>query len=438
MVRLAILLIGTRAAKRQWPWLVLMGAFLVGAGVLMVVDASSRPVSLASEILGALLVLNGTILLFGAWASNPDTRLPVKWRAIALIVFGVMIMDVLPGQPLADSLLFGIVFLIDGLLRIASALVVRFLGWRLAIAAACLEVLLAALILADWPLPYRDTIAYCMGLALGLSGLTLLRLGLRLRSLPAGAPIAELTMYQRRPWRSAGEEAAPQDGAARHEQALTVYVWTPLGSIEAPVARPVVSRYLVATDRDGVVSTGHAALELDPDVYISLYPAVDLDHSAHDFTRMLRAGPENDVPGRWNETHAIEVAHWRAPDQKVLFHRYNAHALRSFWQQYRQDTTYNLTSRSCSTVASVALEHALEGSMGHRHPWRTFGLMLLDPYIWLASMLRYRGLTMAWTPGLVLDYARALKHVQEREHLGRPGEMLRRWRTAWRRPAGPA
>lgn len=436
MIRLAILLIGTPAAKRQWPWLATLGACWMGASAVMMADASSSSIRVATEVIGGLLLLNGLVLLAGAWASSPGTRKPVVWRALALIVFGLLIADLIPAQAVADSVLFGLVFLVDGLLRLVSATVVRFRGWRASIVAACVEIVLAGLILTDWPLPYRDTVAWCMSLALALAGLTLIRLALYLRRLPDGASITELPMFQPRPWVVPGAMATAATTPRAVEDrnvSLTLYVWTPEGAIEAPVHRPVVSRYIAATDSSGVVSTGHAALELSPDVYISLYPAVDLDHSAHDFTRMLRAGTHNDVPGRWNETHEIEVANWRAPDQSVQFRRFNEHALRRFWAAYRQDNTYNLTSRSCSTVASLALERAVEGSLGHRHPWRAFGLMVVDPYVWLASMLRYRGVTMAWTPGLVLDYGRAIRHIQEREHFGGPAAFVHRWRAAWQR-----
>ncbi|WP_342315356.1 hypothetical protein [Lysobacter sp. FW306-1B-D06B] len=426
MVRLAILLIGTQAVKRQWRLLPLLGALWIALGALVFLDVSSGALAIATDVLGGLFVVESVLVLASVWASSRRAKAPLVARALAFLLFGLMIMDVPFDHGISDSVLFGLVFSADGLLRIASAWVVRFRRWPVAIFAACIEIVLAVLILTDWPWPHRYVIPYCMSVALIISGLTLVRLGLQLRNLPAGASITELPMFQSRPWHSRG---VLRDGEQRvGEGELTLYVWTATGSIESPVPRPVVNRYIAAVDRNGVVSTGHAALELHPDVYISLYPAVDIDHSPDDFARLLRAGTENDVPGRWNETHEIEVANWRAPDRRVKFRRYNEASLRRFWLDYRQDSTYNLTSRSCSTAASLALECALEGSVGHRHPWRAFFLLLLDPYLWLAAMLRHRGVTMAWTPGLVLDYGRALKRVVEREHLGRTNRLPLRLR----------
>lgn len=435
MVRLAILLIGTQAVKRQWRLLPLLGALWIALGVLVFLDVSSGALAIATDVLGGLFVVEGMLVLGSVWASSRRAKAPLFARAVAFMLFGLMIMDVPFDHGISDSVLFGVVFVADGLLRIASAWVVRFRRWPVAILAAMVEILLAVLILTDWPWPHRYVIPYCMSVALLISGLTLVRLGLQLRNLPAGASITELPMFQSRPWHSRGHLA--EDERHGDDGELTLYVWTAAGSIEAPVPRPVVNRYLAAVDRNGVVSTGHAAVELHPDVYISLYPAADIDHSPDDFARLLRAGTENDVPGRWNETHEIEVAHWRAPDRRVKFRRYNAASLRRFWHDYQRDTTYNLTSRSCSTAASLALECALEGSVGHRHPWRAFFLLLVDPYLWLAARLRHRGVTMAWTPGLVLDYGRALRRVVDREHLGRSGRLRFRWPGAMRQRATP-
>ena len=427
VVRLAVLLIGANAIRRQWPWLAALGGLWIVVGALVFLDASSGALGIATDVLGALFAIEGAVALAGAWAATPGARPALAWRGVAFMLFGLLIADVLVDHGLSDSILFGLAFLIDGALRIASAWVVRFERWRAAIAAACVELVLAGLILADWPWPYRLVIPYCMTVALASSGLTLVRLGLQLRALPDGGSVTQLPMFRSRAWHL--RHSVQATGASREahgNEVLTLYVWTPVGAIASPVPRPVVNRYIAAVDRSGVVSTGHAAVELSPDVYISLYPAIDIDHSPDDFARLLRAGTENDVPGRWNESHHIEVERWRPPDRRVRFRRFDADALRRFWNEYREDTTYNLTSRSCSTATSLALECALEGSLGHCHPWRAFFALLFDPYLWLASMLRHRGATMAWTPGLVLDYARALRYVVEE----RPSRYRRRARAA--------
>src|SRR3954454_8802895 len=93
--------------------------------------------------------------------------------------------------------------------------------------------------------------------------------------------------------RAADRTVRPADD----EAALTVHVWTPVGSAKGEARRqPIVDRYIAAVDRNGVISTGHAALEAPDGIYVSLYPAVEFDRSPDDFARLLRATRENDVP----------------------------------------------------------------------------------------------------------------------------------------------
>jgi hypothetical protein len=39
--------------------------------------------------------------------------------------------------------------------------------------------------------------------------------------------------------------------------------------------------------------------------------------------------------------------------------------------------------------------------------------LLLTPELWVAAHLRKRATTMAWTPGLTLDYARAMSMLAD-------------------------
>ncbi len=116
-----------------------------------------------------------------------------------------------------------------------------------------------------------------------------LLLARRLRRLPAGRsiagllnrgwpvdPLQDMPSHSRSPFR-------PGDSVL-----ATVHIWTPTGRL-VPINRGL-SRYVAAFDGKGTVSTGHAALET-PGVYISHYPAVEIDRSASDFRRMLAGKP---------------------------------------------------------------------------------------------------------------------------------------------------
>lgn len=177
-------------------------------------------------------------------------------------------------------------------------------------------------------------------------------------------------------------------GSWEHAAPLTVHIWTPIGSAVHAQRRPVIDRYIAAVDQGGVISTGHAALSLPPGTYVSLCPANDLDHSPTDFGRLLRAGAENDVTGRFKLSFEQECEEWRAPDREVRFVRYNPAALRAFLGIYRQTPVYNLTSRNCSSTVALSLDAAVEGALGQGGLWHTLLLLFTDPAMWMLALWR--------------------------------------------------
>ena len=102
---------------------------------------------------------------------------------------------------------------------------------------------------------------------------------------------------------------------------------------------------------------------------------------------------------------------------RVRIRNYDPSKLDAFWTSYRQNVTYNLTHRNCSSTVSNALEAALDGAVwrlkGARAGWGAFVRLLLTPELWVAAQIRKRAVTMAWTPGLTLDYARALSMLAD-------------------------
>ncbi|MDR3100185.1 MAG: hypothetical protein LBV73_24370, partial [Paraburkholderia sp.] len=122
-----------------------------------------------------------------------------------------------------------------------------------------------------------------------------------------------------------------------------------------------------------------------------------------------------DVPGLFQPDYATESKAWCPSTRKVRIRNYDPQRLARFWQHYRADTTYNLTHRNCSSTVSHALEAALEGATPRvwGGGWLAFVRMLATPELWVAAQVRKRGQTMAWTPGLTLDYARALSMLAD-------------------------
>jgi len=408
MIRLLLLLLGAELVQRRWRILLAIGVLWSGIGIAIVIDALDGSTVVRPHYFGYLLLLEGIVSLFAAILAT--ARRPYQFaKALVMIVPALVIILQPRHSNLLIAMLLGGVLFLDGAARIASAWVVRFHAWRMAIAAGIVEVLLAIATLEPWPTWYEGTIGFNIGALLVVSGWSTMLLANRLRRLPPDAPISALmdgTLPAAR-WRHAIADRTSIDD-------LVVHVWTPTGPSRSARRRPLVDRYIAAVDANGTVSTGHAALELAPEVYVSHYPAVEIDRAPDEFGSVLRAGVENDLPGRFQPSYIEEAAGWCEATEHVRFTQIDRARVRQFWRTYQIDATYNLTSRNCSTAVARALDAALEGVLGHTgRPWRALLQAVVTPELWVAGVLRRRAEAMAWTPGLVLDYARLLQVVVE-------------------------
>lgn len=424
MIQLVFLLLGARALKPIWRLLTVAGAIWMLLGIAILFDLSDGILSVVLDTLAIFLVVEGLVEIAAAISVGLRQHWIDALRGAAFLFAAFLVFNVPWDNNIGAAIVFGVAFLIDGLLRIGSAFVLHSPRWRVGIVAGLIEVGLAVGILVSWPVPHRLTVPFCFALLLLTSGYALIRMALPLRRLPEGGSVTSLPLYAARNWQ--GGVARPvippdEDVWSKGNEILNVHVWTAVGSIGDPERRLLVDRYVAAVDKKGVISTGHSALEMPPDLYISHYPANDIDHSPEDFRAILSAGHENDVPGRFNESLAQESADWCEPDRKVTFHRFHPQALRRFWAVYSQDTTYNLTARNCSTTVIQALDAAVEGASYSGHVWLDLFKIISNPQFWLLRLVRGRAEALTWTPGLVLDYARLLHSVVEHSD--------RRWRS---------
>lgn len=417
MIRLVLLLLGAPAVRSRWPLLLGFGLLCMAVAILVIGEAVEGVTLVVTNTFGWILVLDGlATLAIGQDTQGAAHRFDLI-RATILIVLGLLILDFPWKNDFANSLLFGLAFLVDGAARIATALILRFPGWAWVVFGGVVEIGLAILAGTSWPVPYEKTVPFCIGVLLLLAGWTVLRLALSLRRLPPDGSILALPAFGRRCWyvHAAGLEA-PNSPAAPEERKpslLVLHVWTPVGSASDPLRRPLIDRWIAAVDKKGQISTGHAALELVPDLYISHYPRTEVERSSADFIRQLRATFCNDVPGRFLPSYRYEADTWFEADAQVFFRRFDETRLRAHWAAYSADDTYNLTRRNCSVSAAVALEAALEGACGKGPFWPRLFRLLTSSDLWVAVAVRHRAKAMTWTPGLLLDYARALHRVVE-------------------------
>lgn len=418
MIQIALLLLGAEFVRTKAKFITVMGVLwgLMGVGVL--IDGLDGVLYFPLKMFGTLLLLESLVTLFVAPSGVGAQKALLFFKGGGCLFVAVLILANKTYSNLLLAVIFGFGYFIFGLLVITSAFVVRYPRWRYSVVSGCAQVVFAVLLFSPYPIGYQATVSFFLGSLMIVSGISTLRVARRASVLVRGtlafellAETETLANIKKKPATSAATRETP--APASSDEPLVVHIWTPEGSAEnAPIPRPIINRYIAAVDCHGVISTGHAALEVRPSIYISLYPAADIDRSPSEFFRILKATKDNDVPGSFQPNYAIESANWCDSDRKIRFHRFNPGALDNFWRNYSRDESYNLTYRNCSSSVAYALEASLDGVLAARGKhWRSSLRILVMPELWVAAQVRKRALTMAWTPGLLMDYAAALKAI---------------------------
>ena len=405
MVELLLILLGGRGVRRGW-WLIgLVGLAWGSLGVFFFINGLNDESRLHPVYFAIPLAIESTLSLIAALGVAGSVRLLRVGQGAGLLALTLLILLYPWHGGLLIGFLFGSMLVIDAGWRAVSAHIVRYPGWRLSLSYAALEFAGGCWSFIPWPTHWRGEVAYDVATWLTVTAVGICAVALRLRQLPAGKSVAALFT---RGWPA--DETPVTEPGGRFARAgrcdATVHVWTPTGRLVS--VNRSLSRYIAAVDAKGNVSTGHAALEA-PGLYISHYPATDLDRSKVDFRKILRATRDNDVQGRFLTSYEAEVADWQPSTLRVTIKNLNAQGLGTFWAAYRRDATYNLTDRNCSTAVAKALDAGLEGIFeAHGRSLSFLARLFMAPELRLAGFLRHRAAAMTWTPGLVLDYARAL------------------------------
>src|SRR5690606_20608675 len=186
----------------------------------------------ATDLLGLVLALEGALTLLALLLSPAEMRRALVWRAGVLLALGALILLPLAADEVADRVLFGAAFLVDGALRVGAAWVVRFSGWRSAVALGLLQLVAAFLVMGNWPIHHGYVVPMVLGFVLISSGWALCMLGTQLRNLAPGASITTLPMFFARGWY--GADGPPRPHADAYPdfaplQPVTFHVWTAPG-----------------------------------------------------------------------------------------------------------------------------------------------------------------------------------------------------------------
>jgi len=423
MPQLVLLLLGVPYLRKRWRALAGAGVIFLLAGILLLIDALDNALYFPLNAFAVLFIIEGLATLLIASSGVGGQRVLRYAKGLFVLLAGGLILAGHHHGHFVLSMIFGGLFLIDGVLQCLAAYVVRYERWRYAMAGGMAEIVLAIFFFQPYPTNYVGTVPYCLGLFLCIAAVKLLWLARRVRHLASNPAFAENDSSDFMPSSPAAPAPVWDGPPSDSERALTVHVWTPSGSAKAQTRNyPLVDRYIAAVDVNGVISTGHAALESPEGIYISLYPRDEIDRSPDEFGNLLRATAENDIPGVYQPDYATESQAWCPSTTRVRIRNYDAEKLAAFWNVYRQTCIYNLTHRNCSSSVARALDAALDGVVGRMHGsqagWRVLIRLLLTPELWVASQIRKRALTMAWTPGLTLDYARAMSMLADPRPFG--------------------
>lgn len=455
MIRLALILLGFDYLRQRARGMFWLGIGFLLAGIVLFIDGLDGAVDFPLEFFALLLLAGGIGTLVVAFVGAGGLRSMRVFKGVSLILTASLVLAGHHHGHFWLSMIFGTLFLVDGLLQCVSASVVRFPRWRWAVGMGVLELLIAVFFYQPYPTNYRGTVPYALSLWLLFGGWSMVMLAYRAMRVPQTATIESLMHGPRRRGRRATPEQAhtTPSGAGQasvrkvtktllfpphplpplppdETVGLTIHVWTPSGSVQRPLRRrPLINRYIAAVDAGGAVWTGHTALESAEGIYISFDPATPLNRNPERMAQALRASADNDVPGLFEPDYASEAARRGDSTVRVYLRNYDPARLEHFWQAWRADTTYNLTYRNCAVSVARGLEAAVEGALlrqrGNRHGWGILMRVMLTPELWVAAQIRKRAKTMAWTPGLVRDYARALSLLVD-------AHLHRRSRGAWR------
>ena len=406
MIEIVLLLLGARVVRRKWWIVALAGSVWLILGAYFLYD-SFLDTRLSGTWFAIPMLIEAAVSAFGGVQTGGTERSLRFGKAILLVLIALVVVEAPWHEDMIVGILAGIVLVTSAIWRATTAYLVRFARWHWSIAGAAFEFLMGLWSFIPWPTDWAGEAEGDIGLVMVAASGGILAIALRLRLLPPDIPLSTVLSDG---WPTASEEDIPLGQApwkAEHGS-ITVHIWTPTGAL-VPVG---VRRYIAAVNEGGGVSAGHAALDVPPDVYISHYPAVEISRSRSEFTKTLRATPDNDVVGLFQPSYLQESAEWCPSTMQVQFDGVDVRAIRHFWRGYRRDTTYNLTNRNCSSAIAKALDAGIEGLFEHRaaSPYFLWRLLFL-PELWIAGMLRRRAAAMAWTPGLMLDYARGLSYV---------------------------
>ena len=177
----------------------------------------------------ALIVIEGLATLAIAKSGVGGQRVLRYVKGLFVLTAGVLVLAGDQHGHFVLSMIFGLLFLVDGLMQCIAAYVVRYARWRYVFASGVAEILLAIFFFQPYPTHYVGTVPYCVGLFLASPASScwcLHAASARWGQSRAGRQRTAGLHADRVRWPGADCVRRPAAGIGA---CLTVHVWTPSG-----------------------------------------------------------------------------------------------------------------------------------------------------------------------------------------------------------------
>lgn len=313
---------------------------------------------------------------------------------LLFMVYVVLFSQIHAWETVLSGFITGLYLMMSSIWKMSNSIVLKFQRWKLMLAVSILEFFIGLWNFIPWSFDYSSRQIYWdVGTLILIYSLD----SFFVYYFVISSQLADIDGMK--------TDLESSNHKKNREQAV-VHVWTTTGQL--PLFFKIIQRYIVSRNSLGVISTGHVAFELD-EIYISHYPEKDIDRDTAQFLQILKSTEENNDTGVFQVSYLDEMKIASPSNFKLTIDGISKEKLDTFWQEYSKDTTYNLTNRNCSTVVSLALVKSTEGYFAEKQGGFMLLLKLLfSPELWVMSQLRKHASIMTWTPGIVLDYSRAM------------------------------
>jgi len=407
------MLIGFSAFRRQWPFLMLAGFLSIALAcemIIMPVSGSDRFIILLFSI--PILAHAASSVIFLIKLKGREARPVDWWFSFLEMLIGIGIIGSVFSESRAVSIFLAAALYFDGMIRLVPAILSRYRAWHLNVARSTVELVLATMLVASWPNSEDRATATVVAALICMSGWGMLHFAYLLRTHEHEAALLLLPVFGKRGWYDHAPvlvdcNSEPEVPAGP----MKLYVWMPVLPSGSALSVPIVNRYLMAKDSNGTLSVGHVALELPSGLYISHYRDLEASRLPNSLLEAVGPQPKNQAPGLFRSSYSEEQSLWGQAHLQIQFHNFSLRRLHAFWVGYKQDSTYNLVNRNCSTLVAAALDSSLEGCLSSPRPWRRLLMLLFTPDFWQAAFIRNRAESTTWTPGLIRDYAEPLARI---------------------------